>query len=117
MNNSLTIELSQEKEDTRYQEREAELVRLIDAIKGLEETREWSTLKEALFDGLVERLEAQLRNEAERPELNSSALYRLQGQLSWARTYADLGKLAKTYHAELVSIRKNKNPPTAGEQA
>lgn len=90
--------------------REAELVRIVDALRAVWASDEWSTLKTYVFDGLVEKLGKQLRQEAEKPELNNPAIYRLQGQMMWAKKYSNLESLAESFRSELTTIRLN--PPT-----
>lgn len=90
----------------RLREREAELVRLIEAIAQVELCDGWSTLKTYVFDGALESLEGRLTSEAGKSEVTTSELYRLQGQIQWAKKYADLGKLVNTYRLELSNVRK-----------
>lgn len=94
------------------QERKGVLVRLIEAINKLSKNEDWHTLKELLFDGQLELLEKQLLSEAKLNELNDPKIYRLQGNLEWARRF-DLYKLAETYTKELNGITKklNENAP------
>lgn len=116
MNNSLAVEVSQEKQPIeRLREREAKLVRLLEAILSLTESAGWSTLKEELFDEVLGSIETRLRLEAEKPEINLPELYRLQGERKWAKRYASPTHLAESLQTELVHIRKQINPPTAGE--
>lgn len=86
-------------------ERESQLVRIIDAIEGISQSVEWSTLKSLVFDNRIGKLEKQLKSESEKSELKDSEIYRLQGRLFEARKY-DLVKLIETYRLELTKIRK-----------
>ena len=110
MNNSaLRIEDILEDDSGReehLQVQEAERVRILEALKELKESSAWQELNQLLFTGLEENLEAQLRSEATKSELNAPKIYRLQGQLMWARGYSDLEKLEKRYSLELQNIRK-----------
>jgi hypothetical protein len=108
MNNSLNFEeeVSHAKPDTLLREREAKLVRMIEAIAALGQSLEWSTLRTELFDGALETIEKRMRDEADKAELNTPELYRLQGERKWAKRYADLPKLSDQYRAELAHIRK-----------
>jgi len=90
------------------QEKKAVLLRLIEAIDKLSSNEDWQTIKELLFDEQVEKLEKQLLNEAKAIELLSPKIYRLQGNLEWARRF-DLYKLAETYKAELNQVTKKLN--------
>lgn len=117
MNNSLNIDLSTDflTEDTRptelLREREAKLIRMIEALVALSKSPEWSTLKEELFSDVLDSIEKSIRSEADKPEVNISAIYRLQGEKKWARNYADPLLLVDNYRAELANIRKQLNPP------
>jgi hypothetical protein len=117
MNNSLSIETFDEKEPSQrvadsLKERESRLVRLIESLKALEKGREWSTLREFLFDGALETLENRLATASKKPELDLPEIYRLQGRILEARKYTNL---LDTSRLELNNIRKQINPPTAGE--
>lgn len=88
-----------------YRERQATVVRIIEAIDELSKSAEWSTLKREIFDSRVESLEKQLRVESESHEINDSNLYRLQGRLFEARKY-DLTKLRESFLLELSKLKK-----------
>ena len=87
-------------------QREAELVKLIEAILGVVETEDWKKLKELIFDKEVARLEARLYAEARAVEINDPNLYRLQAQIVWAKKHTDLEKMAQTFKVELENVRK-----------
>lgn len=119
MNNSFHIELDEsfaeksQEPDTRYQEREAKLVRLIEALSAINESREWSTLKTELFDSVLDTIESKMKTESQKDEVRLPEIYRLQGERLWAKRYSNLDTLIGQYRAELVSIRKL-NPPDSG---
>lgn len=120
MNNSFNIGLDEEflKETDKSEqlwEREAKLMKMIEALVALSESREWSTLKEELFGDALESIERRINAEAQKPEVNIPELYRLQGERKWAKRYADPLSLVDTMRVELANIRKQLNPPTAGE--
>lgn len=107
MNNSLlTIEKEPSTKEEKVQEREAWLVRVIEAARALGESAEWSTLKEEVFDEVAKRLKRDLQRESLKPELDLPEIYRLQGQIAWAKKYADIGLLAEEYRLELTNVRK-----------
>lgn len=115
MNNSViaiekvSLSLEDKVDNTEaLKQKEAEVVKIIEAIRTILSTAEWSTLK-SVFDSRVEDLERRLRVESERISLNDSEIYRLQGRLSEARKY-DLEKLAEVYRLELTNIRKLTQP-------
>ena len=90
-------------------ERQTELTNLVTAINELAKNENWQVLKKLLFDGLVEKIDRQLTAEVKKNELNPTEIYRLQGQLGWAKRYSDLYKLAETYKLELNQITKKLN--------
>lgn len=108
MNNSKIIADTLENEpDTRVaamQIQRGELVKTIDVIKRIADSDDWIELKELLLDGVVETLERQLRTEASKKEVSSPELYRLQGQLAWAKRYADIERLADILRQQVEGI-------------
>lgn len=93
-----------------FREKESELVRIIEAIERIDKSDEWSTLKSLIFSQTVSSLEKRLRAESESDVIHDSNIYRLQGQLIWARKYADLHRLAESYRTELSNIKKLTQP-------
>ena len=61
--------------------------------------------------GRAHRLSSQQTTDIDLP-----ALYRLQGQLIQAKRY-ELNSVLENSQRELANIRKQLNPPTAGERA
>lgn len=111
MNNSSVHNL-EEKEDSRLsflQEQQGELTRLVEAINRVEDNEDWRKLKELLLDGIVEKLERQLRDEAKRDEVSLPKLYRLQGQIEWARKYSNLKKMSDEKRVEIENLKKQIN--------
>lgn len=110
MNNALLADLNLEEDKVDnapiLRKREVELASIIAVIESLAESNDWKSLKKLVLDGVVESLEKRLSNEANKAELNSPEIYRLQGQLTWAKKYADIIKLSQAYRIELVNIRK-----------
>lgn len=118
MNNSLHVDLDESflgepRDQEPLREREAKLVRTIEALVALSQSNEWSSLKDELFDKALESIELKLRLEAEKPEVSLPELYRLQGERKWAKRYADPLSLVENYRVELAHIRKQLNPGTA----
>lgn len=112
MNNSkLAIEYSALSEDSKidqtpiYREKEGELIKIIAAIQGIAQTKEWSTLKDKVFDTLVKNLTKDIQDEATKQNPDGLKLNRLAGQLQWAEKYSDLTKLEKTFRLDLTHIR------------
>ena len=107
MNNSLVMQevTPPENPQEKLRDREALLVRLIEAVQRVMQTQDWSSLKTEVFDGLAERFKSELLSEAKKENPDSNKLNRLAGELKWAEKYADLDKYAETLRVELKGIR------------
>jgi hypothetical protein len=81
------------------------LLRILEAIKDVQENRSWSTLKTEIFDSLVNTLEKDIRIEARKEEPSPTKLNRLAGELKWAERYSDLYKLEQKHRVELQNVR------------
>ena len=113
MNNSklvmdnISLSIEEKPDNTVYlRERERKLMEIIKSLQGVQRTKEWSSLKTELFDGLVLTLEKELREEAKKENPDSLKLSRIAGQLKWAEKYADLGKLESVFRVELTNLKK-----------
>jgi hypothetical protein len=113
MNNSflaienVRLEVEEKVDNTEsMNEKEAGLVSIIEAIRTINASKEWSTLKEKVFDDLVSLLNSQMTTEARKEIPDTLKLNRLAGQLKWAEKYADLTKLENVFLLELTNIRK-----------
>ena len=93
--------------EERIKEKEASLVRQLQALQGISESSEWRSLKTELFDGLADSLTKRLLSEAKKEKPDIGILNRLSGQLEWASRYADLDKFIAEKKAELTNIRNN----------
>lgn len=100
--------LSEKEEDRSPQlhERDSELVKIIEALAAVSTSDPWHTLHDLVFGSLVETLERRIKSEAGKKEIDIAEIHRLQGQLAWARKYADLGSLTEAFRLELVKVRK-----------
>lgn len=87
-------------------EREGKLVKILEAIRAVKETKCWSTLKVEIFDGLSSKLERELRDEARKVTPDPNKLNRIAGQLEWAERFSDLNKLDQRFQVELQGIRQ-----------
>lgn len=87
--------------------RQTELVNIIEALNNV--IPYWKTVNELIFKGLLDRLEKQLVQEASKREIDNPEVYRIQGQILWAKKYSDLYKLVETYKSELGSITNKLN--------
>ena len=110
MNNSqVFIDLKPESNEdvaTKLRVEEARVLRIIEALDGIQDSKEWSSLKTEVFDNLVNVLEKELRTEAKKDEPSPLKLNRLSGELKWAERFADLNKLANSYRVQLKNIRQ-----------
>ena len=107
MNNS-DIQL-EEKEDSRLsflQEKQGELAILIESINRVEANEDWRKLKDVFLNGIVDKLERQLKDEAKKEEVSLPKLYRLQGQIEWAKRYSDLKKFSNEKRLEVENLKK-----------
>ena len=76
MNNQTTDEL--------LREEEAKTIRIIEALQGIQNTKEWRTLKKEIFDGFMLSLEREIKSEATSENPDPQKLNRLSGTLKWA---------------------------------
>ena len=107
MNNS-NLQL-EEKEEGRLpflQEKQGELAKLVEAINRVEANEDWQKLKEIFLDGIVEKLERQLKDEASKEEVNLPKVYRLQGRVEWAKRYSNLKKISDEKRLEMENLKK-----------
>lgn len=93
------------------EKRKGELTQIVEALNRVADSDDWRKLKGLLWDGIVQSLERQLLYETDKKEINFSEVYRIQGQITWARKFADLEKLSSTYRLELQNL-KNYEPNT-----
>lgn len=103
MNNALFQELD-ESPQIDNSEKKAELVKLVEAIAGLLENRDWQTLHEAHFSKEKERIHRLLLQAAQKEEVSEKEIYRLQGEAIWANRYADLSKFALILKNQLEKL-------------
>lgn len=93
----------------KLREEESKVTRIIEALREVSASKGWSTLKEELFDKLVNSLERDLRVEARKDDPDPKKLNRLSGELKWAERFSDLSKLEHVYKLNLQNIRSNPN--------
>lgn len=109
MNNSQVLTDSQpEPSDDiapKLRAEEARLLRIVEAIQGVQQTKEWSSLKTEVFDNLVNVLEKELRTEAKKDEPSPFKLNRISGELKWAERFSDFNKLENDYRVQLQNVR------------
>lgn len=87
------------------QRQQGELTQVIEAIKGVEASADWQRLKRLILDDVVENIEQRLFAEVAKKEIDAPEIYRLQGQLVWAKKYTDLHKLGELFKQQIESIK------------
>lgn len=91
--------------ETKLQEREAKLIRVLEAIGRMKESEAWSTLKIEVFDSLTGILKRELLTEAKKDDPNTNKLNRLAGELKWSEKFSDIEKFENEQRVELKAIR------------
>lgn len=86
--------------------KQGELVKVVEAFASLEESKEWATLKELVFDKSLASIERQLLNECLAPEVKVNKIYRLQGEWAWAKQYNNTHKFVDSLKKQLEDIKE-----------
>lgn len=90
----------------KVQERESEIVRILEAIQTLKQRKEWSTLKTEVFDNLHTNLTKDMMEEASKADPNTNKLNRIAGEMKWAERFSNLEKWENVLRVELQGVRK-----------
>lgn len=109
MNNSLIQpepEKAIEQARVKVQERESEIVRILEAIQTLKVSKEWGTLKTEVFDSLHKSLTRDMMEEASKANPDTNKLNRIAGEMKWAERFSDFDKWENTLRVELQGVRK-----------
>ena len=119
MNNSkIVYENSEEEGKTSFlQKQQGELTQIVEAINQVETSENWQKLKKLFLDEIVTNLERQLALEAAKDEIDPPKMYRLQGELKWAKRYSDLKKLSEAKRQQIENLKnqiKNETNPSDG---
>jgi len=116
MNNSfisienIALELETPVDNTvHFRKKEAELIKIIEALSKVIESKDWQFLQDTVFNGVVENLKREREFEVDKQPLNGPKIHNLNGQIKWAKKYLDLSSLALIYKQELVNVRKQLN--------
>lgn len=96
----------EEEAKTKLREEQDRLTKLIKVIEELDLNEDWKEIKALLLDNLVSKIETKLYQEAISPTIVPENLYKLQGELKWAKRYADLKSYASTLRIELEIVKK-----------
>lgn len=108
MNNGfIALENNDEKArvDERLRSEEARIINIIEAIQTIRQTKAWSTLKNEIYDNLVNVLEKDIKTESMKEDPDPKKLNRLTGELKWASRFSDLEKFENEKKVELQRIR------------
>ena len=89
-----------------FNKRKVELIKILEAFESLEKTQEWDTLKELYFNKTLESIKRQLLVEASSPLVDIHKVYRLQGELSWAKRFNNINEFIESLKRELEEISK-----------
>lgn len=87
------------------EERVTTLIRRIEAIRAVSQSKEWQFLVKDIFGPLKESLTKRLVSAAREDAPNPIVLSHLSGQLKWAERYSDLNTLEAEATLELTHIR------------
>lgn len=88
------------------QEEHSKLVKIIEAFEGLENSREWATLKDLVFDKSLALIEKQILGLSLAQKIDTDKLYKLQGEWAWAKQYNDVGRFTENLKKRLEQINK-----------
>lgn len=96
-------------EKVKYEERYDVLVKIIESFESLEKSKEWEVLKEHVFSKSLISIERQLLNASIESPIVPEKIYKLQGELSWARRFNDVSRFIETYKKQLVEAKSKIN--------
>ena len=104
---SVSLQLEEETSNVdSLKEREQKLIRTIEALEDVQNTKSWSSLKQEVFDTLPADLNKQIGAEAKKLNPDIQKLNRLSGELKWAERFSDLSKYGNELRVELRNIRQ-----------
>lgn len=92
--------------EIKLREEQTRLLTIIESFEKLEKSKEWSSLKELVFDKSLGSIERQIMNESLELEINTDKLYRLQGERAWVKQYCDTNRFVETLKKQLEEIKK-----------
>lgn len=111
MNNSKIASMNSDDSEESHdrnsilQTQQGELSQVVEAINRVEQSSDWQKLKRLTLDGVLANLEHQLLKQMMQKEINLPEVYRLQGQITWAKKYVDLKKLGEFFKLQIESIK------------
>ncbi len=77
----------EEEAKARYEEKHAELVRIIQSFETLDKSKEWETIRELVYDRELDSIEKQILNASLESPLDIAKIHVLQGRRAQARKY------------------------------
>lgn len=80
-------------------EKSVRLQNVIESLDAISESNFWKILQKEIFDGIIENLHSRLDIEKDTCEI-----FRLQGQIQWAKRYSNLKLFADEKRKELVNL-------------
>jgi hypothetical protein len=92
--------------EQQLREEEGRLIKILESIDGLEENKDWKTLKELVFDKSLESIERQIKVESLSLEINIPKLYKLQGEWAWCKQFCDTKQFVEQLKTNLEGIKK-----------
>ncbi len=90
----------------KLREEQTRLIKLIEALAVLKESKEWNVLKELVFDKTITSIERQLLQTTLAPKIDTDKLYKLQGEWVWAKQYSDTDRFIDTLKKQLEALNK-----------
>lgn len=88
--------------------REQELIKILEAFQVLNKTEAWHILQELHWKPARRNIESQLLTESLSPKMDTTKLYRLQGE--WERVMlSDVDRVVERLTAELKGIKQSIN--------
>lgn len=91
---------------TILQEEQTRLISILEALEKLDKTKEWTTVKELVFNRSLESIERQIKVESLATEINTDKLYKLQGEWVWAKQFCDIDRFVETIKKQLEDIKQ-----------
>ncbi len=87
------------------EQKRGELVKIIESFETLEKSKEWSIIKELVFDKDLSSIDRKLLNAALESPLDTAKIYSLQGERAMAKRY-DGGRFIESLKNQLADINK-----------
>lgn len=91
--------------EEKLEEEVIRLTKILESFEKLEQSQEWETLRELVFDKELSSIESQLRNASLETPIDLPKVYSLQGRRFQAKKF-DLGSYIETLKKQLVDIKQ-----------